>query len=411
MADRVVPMDVRSMVVSWPDDAPRGEVARFCRKYGVSTSWFYEVRARARTEPALSAMQPRPRSSPQPHPQAVPAVLEELAIRIRKELADEGWDHGPITVRHRLLQLGLAAPAASTLHRIFVRHGMVTPQPQKRPHVTYRRFESALVDEMWQLDAFEWHLADGSTCVVFDVLDDCSRTLKSSAATGETSEAAIEVTRAAIEQWQPPSLFLTDNGSALNTSRRGRPGRLCDFLAALGCKPITGAPGHPQTQGKDERVHQTQQRWLRARPRPETLADLQALLETFDERYNTERPHQALDMLTPAQARATRPRAVPPLPPQPTDPTVPTPARISVRKVDAGGGLILRPGGFRIDVHMNPEHHGSTVTVMTTEQTITIFDTGGHHIRTVHLEPGRTYYGNGRPRGGWGRRPRPNRPD
>ena len=410
MADRVVPMDVRSLVVNWPENAPRGAVTRFCRKYGVSTSWFYEVRARARTEPALSALQPRPRSSPQPHPQAVSAVIEELAVRIRKELDDDGWDHGPLTVRHRLLELGLEAPAASTLHRIFVRHGMVTAQPQKRPHASYRRFEAGLIDELWQLDAYQWHLADNTVCAVFNLLDDCSRTLRSHAASGETSEAAIAVTRAAIDQWQPPCLFLTDNGSALNTSRRGHTSRLGSFLTALGCKPISGQPGHPQTQGKDERVHQTQQRWLRAHPAPLTLADLQALLKAFDEHYNTQRPHQALGMLTPAQARATRPRAVPPIPPEPAVPNR-TQAQISIRKVDAGGGLILRPGGFRINVHMDPEHHGATVTVMTTEQTITIFDAGGHHIRTVHLEPGKQYYSNGRPRGGWGRRPRPNRPD
>jgi transposase InsO family protein len=343
-------------------------------------------------------------------------VLEELAIRNRKELADAGWDHGPVTVRHRLLELGVVAPAASTLHRIFVRHGMVTAQPQKRPHASYRRFEAGLVDELWQLDAYQWHLGDGSTCAVFNLLDDCSRTLKSSAAPAETAAAAIAVTRAAIDQWQPPSLFLTDNGAALNTSRRGHPGQLCDFLASLGCKPITGKPGHPQTQGKDERVHQTQQRWLRAHPAPDTLSDLQTLLDTFDEHYNTQRAHQGLQMLTPAQARATRPRAVPPLPPLP--PTPPTPsvvepsrARIRTHKVDTGGGLGLRAGRTRVTVHMNPEHYGTTVNVLITDQTITIFDARGNHIRTIHLEPGKRYYSNGRPRGGWGRRPTKNCPD
>jgi transposase InsO family protein len=407
-------MDVRSVVVSWPEEAPRGAVVRFGREHGVSTSWFYEVRARARTEPALSALQPRSRSAPSPHPQAVSAVLEELAVRIRKELADDGWDHGPVTVRAKLLKLGLEAPAASTLNRIFVRHGMVTPQPQKRPHSADRRFEAALVDELWQLDAYEWHLADGSRCAVFNLLDDCSRTLRSSAAPGETAEAAVAVTAQAIEQWQPPSLFLTDNGSALNPSRRGRPGRLTQFLTTLGCRPITGRPDHPQTQGKDERVHQTQQRWLRARPTPETLADLQALLDAFDAHYNTQRPHQSLGMLTPDQARATRPRAVPPIPPAPAPVADRTPARIKVRKVDTGGNLVLRPNRpdhLTATVRMDPEHHGTTVSVMVTDQTITIFDARGHHIRTVHLEPGKRYYSNGRPRGGWGRRPRPNRPD
>jgi putative transposase len=411
MADRVVPMDVRSMVVSWPDGAPRGAVRRFCREHGVSTSWFYEVRARAKSEPALSALQPRPRSVRHPHPQAVTPVIEELAVRIRKELADAGWDHGPVTVRDRLLKLGLDAPASSTLHRIFVRHGMVTPQPQKRPHAADRRFEAGMVDELWQLDAFEWQLADGSTCVVFDLIDDCSRTLCSLAATGETSAAAIAVTQRAIDRWQPPLLFLTDNGTALNPSRRGFTGQLKTFLTALGCTPITGRPDHPQTQGKDERVHQTQQRWLRAQPPPQTLTDLQSLLEVFDDHYNTRRPHQSLAMSTPAQARATRPRAVPPLLPEATPTPRRTPARIRLHKVDSGGGLSVQAAGTKITIHMNPEHYSTTVSAIITDQTITIFDAAGHHTRTVNLEPGKRYYSNGRPRGGWGRRPRTNRPD
>ena len=84
-------MDVRSLVVTWSEDAPRGAVARFVEEHGVSRAWFYEVRDRARSEGALAAMQPRSRSSGVRHPQAIPVEVEELAVRIRKELADAGW--------------------------------------------------------------------------------------------------------------------------------------------------------------------------------------------------------------------------------------------------------------------------------------------------------------------------------
>ncbi len=393
-------MDVRSMVINWPEAAPRGAVKRFCDEHGVSTSWFYDLRKRARQEPALTALQPRPRSSPDPHPQAIPAHVEELAVRIRKELAEQGWDHGAVSVRHRLQLLGLQPPAASTLHRVFVRRGMVVAQPQKRPHAATRRFQAALVDEMWQLDAYEWELADGSNCVVFNLLDDCTRTLISRAATGETSEAALDIAQAGIRAWQVPCLFLTDNGSALNPTRRGRKGKLTTFLTALGCKPISGRPDHPQTQGKDERVHQTQQRWLRAQPAAASLTELQALLDNFDDYYNNTRPHQSLAMLTPAQARRQRPRAVPPLPPEPSPNPGQSPTEIKVRKVARNGNLLVH----KISIYLERPHYGAQVTVLSTEQTITIFDARGTHIRTVHLEPGKRYYGNGKRRGA---RPRP----
>jgi transposase InsO family protein len=413
MADKVVPMDVRSMVINWPAEVPHGAVARFCREQHVSRSWFYELRRRAREESALEALQPRPRRRVEPHPQAVPAHLEELAVRIRKELAGDGWDCGAITVRHKLLEQGLAAPAASTLHRIFVRRGMVVAQPQKRPHAADRRFEASLVDEMWQLDSYQWSLATEQGCAIFNLLDDCSRTLISRAAVAETAEAALEVTQLGIDRWQVPCMLLSDNGAALNPTRRGRRGRLATFLKQQGCRPITGRPDHPQTQGKDERVHQTQQRWLRARPRPQSLAELQTLLDHFDDHYNNFRPHQALGMLTPTQARATRPQAAPPLPSQtppvvsPAVPCDPTPARVRTHKVSSNGNLGLSIDHTAVSIRLDPEHHGARVSVLISSHTVTIFDAGGHQIRTVVLEPGRRYYSNGRPRGRPGHRNRP----
>ena len=287
----------------------------------MSRSWFYEVRARARDTDPLSAMGPRPRPRRGRHAQAIPVEVEELAVRIRKELADAGWDHGPVTVRHRLGELGLTAPAASTLARVFTRRGMVLAQPQKRPRSSYRRFEFATVHECWQLDAFQSTLADGSICAVYQVLDDRSRALLASHVTAtETAAGAITVIDKAIAAHQVPVLLLTDNGGAFNQTRPWSVQPAGHPPAGLGCRAITGRPGHPQTQGKDERVHQTTQRWLAARPRPVTEAGLLALVEDFDQQYNTTRPHQSLAMRTPAQVLADEPHAVPPVPPEPTTP-------------------------------------------------------------------------------------------
>ena len=395
MADKVVPMDVRLKVINWPEQTPRGAVSRFCQEHGVSRSWFYELRKRATTETALSALQPRPRTMPVPHPLAVPLAVEELAIRIRKELADAGWDHGPLTVREQLKAAGLAPPAASTLHRIFVRHGLVTPQPQKRPHSATRRFEAGMVDEMWQDDSYDWFLAGGQPCVVFNVLDDCSRSLCSHAASGETTAEAKTSVDKMIQRYQTvPQLFLTDNGSAFNQTRLGWASQLVTYLASLGCKAITGRPGHPQTQGKDERVHQTQQRWLRARPPAHSIDELQDLLDEFDEYYNHHRPHQALGMLTPAEARAQRPHAVPPQPPAPAPAQTPGP-RARPRKVSTNGNLCVG----EITIRMGAEYANQPVTVLTSTAHITVFTRpAGHLIRTVIVEPGKRYYSNGRPR-------------
>jgi putative transposase len=395
MADRVVPVDVRALVVGWPENAARGEVTRFCREHDVSTSWFYDLRALVRATDPLTAMRPRPRVATGRSRQAIPAEVEELAVRIRKELADAGWDHGPLTVRHRLSQLGVGAPAASTLARVFTRRGMVAPQPQKRPRSSYRRFQFATVHECWQLDAFQSALADGTISVVYQVLDDRSRSLLASHVTAtETAEGAIAVVDKAIAAHQVPVLLLTDNGSAFNQTRRGLSSQLVTHVGLLGVRAITGRPGHPQTQGKDERVHQTTQRWLRARDLPRDHAELQALLEEFDQHYNRHRPHQSLGMATPAEVLTRGPRAVPPLPPGPR-PASAAPVRAVRRRVATNGKISIRHAAIQV----GHEHNSSTVTVIITGDNVAIFSAHGEHIRSLNLEPGRTYYSNQRPRG------------
>ena len=405
MADRVVGMDVRSLVVTWPEEAPRGAVSRFCVEHGVSRSWFYEVRERVRIEGAVAAMQLRPRQRPVHHRQAIAVEVEELAVALRKELEDQGWDHGPVTVRHRIEQLGLPAPAASTLARVFTRRGMVSPQPQKRPRSSYRRFEFAMVHECWQLDAFEWPLLDGSIRNVYQVLDDCSRFLIASHVTrGETAAGAIAVTEKAIAAArQAPCLFLTDNGTAFNTTRRGRSSQLVVHLEQQGTRAITGRPGHPQTQGKDERVHQTTQRWLRARAHPETELDLQRLLDEFDQHYNQHRGHQSLGMRTPGQALAAGPVAIPPIPPAPHPDSSPIPpVRARRYKVATNGNLQVK----RNIIQLGLNNRSTEVTVVTSGQTINVFDTAGNHLRSVTLEPDKRYYGNGLKSPGRPRRPK-----
>jgi putative transposase len=405
-------MDIAVQVATWPADAPRGAVTRFCREYEVSRSWFYQVRARVAAE-GIDGLQRRPRS-PGRSRLAVPVEIEEIAVRLRKQLAEDGCDHGPITVRDRLLKLGIAAPSVATLARIFTRRGMVVPQPQKQPRSLQRRFEAALVHELWQLDAFEWPLLDGSLAVVFQLEDDHSRcSVASRAATGETSQDAIAVFDVGVAAYQVPCRLLTDNHASLNPTRRGVVGQLVSHLEMLGVKPITGRPRHPQTQGKDERLHATTVKWLQARPRAATLAELQTQLDEFDHYYNHGRGHQALTrdsaglLRTPAQAVAEDPVATPPNPPDPEPTPVvgrrPPPLTSRSAVVDGKGKVNV---AYK-KIQVGRQRRGQTVRVIINGSVITILDAAGQLIRTVTITPDTLYYGNGQPRG---RRPKPTHP-
>jgi putative transposase len=392
MADGVVGMDVRALVAAWPADAPRGAVTRFCREHGISRSWFHELRARALADPQLGVLARSRR--PLRSPSATSMLVEDLIVRARKELGDEGWDAGPLSVQDWIRRRGVDPPSRATVARILVRRDLVTPQPQKRPRSSWRRFECDEVHECWQIDGTEWRLADGAKVVIFQLIDDRSRfCLASLVADGETTEAAMAIVGEAIRRHRPPLRLLSDNGMALNSSRRGRRTGLQTMLHDLGVRAISSSPYHPQTCGKNERIHATLKRWLRARPAAATMPDLQTLIDAFDDHYNHHRSHQALGGRTPADVLDTAAHAPIPTPPDPASPTpAPPPRRLVEAKTAPNGNVGI--GGKLIQI--GAEHRRRAVIGNIDGNTIRVYTTRGDLIREVTTIPGQRYYGLGR---------------
>ena len=157
-------------------------------------------------------------------------------------------------------------------------------------------------------------LTGGRKVVIFQLQDDHSRLAVASLVAGaETSQAAVAVFDKGVAARGVPQRLLTDNGAALNPTRRGFTGRLVEHVRSLGVEPITGKPYKPTTQGKNERFHPTLLRYLDAQPLASTIAELQALVDDFDRIYNTERRNQSLPgRITPQQAWDATPVADPP---------------------------------------------------------------------------------------------------
>jgi hypothetical protein len=176
----------------------------------------------------------------------------------------------------------------------------------------------------------EHHLADGTTVCIIQLLDDHSRLdVGTYAATGETTTATWTALQQAFAGHGLPVRLLSDNGPAFTGKHRGRMVELERHLAALGITSIAATPHHPQTCGKNERVHRTLQKWLAARPPASTLAELQELLEEYRQVYNHRR-HQSLDGDTPQQRYDARPKATPVTGPR-------RPSGLTTRPVSATG--------------------------------------------------------------------------
>jgi putative transposase len=413
---------VRLAISQWPDDAPRGAVSTFCAEHGISRKSFYELRKRTKTDGPAAVLEPRTRR-PKSSPSKLSDEVKEQAVAVRAALESSGLDHGPISVHEKMRAMGLEpVPSTASLARIFREAGVARLEPKKKPRSAWRRFVYPAPNACWQLDATEYVLSGGRRCVIFQLIDDHSRyAVASHVASSETAKDAITVVDKAIAAHGVPQRLLSDNGLALNPSRRGYLGQLVDHVGALGVEAITGKPYKPTTQGKNERFHQTLFRYLDKQPIAESLAELQAQIDAFDHIYNTERPHQGLPgRVTPLTAWEATPKADPPRPkpdrpayrePLPgryqfprAKPPTDLPANTVVRTVTAGGTIGLDSVIYRVDA----QRAFQQVLVVSDGDKIIVTDLLGE-VLAEHTRPapGIKYVGNGRPRGPQPKTPQP----
>jgi hypothetical protein len=215
-------------------------------------------------------------------------------VQLRQELEEQpGHDCGADNVRYLLQQIavlddwgarGWRVPSRATIHKIMKRHGLVRPEPRKRPKSSYRRFAYARPRDCYQIDATEVELAGGAKVVVFEVLDDCTRVLVATLAWEvENAAGAIAAITAAFDRFGVPALVLADNGSAFTCRTRSVGiSRFTRVVTAAGARLIHSSPYHPQTCGKVERHHRTFKAWLHAQPvPPATLAELQTVCDRY----------------------------------------------------------------------------------------------------------------------------------
>lgn len=370
---------------------------------GTSRQQVYRYLARYRAE-GMTGFLPRSRR-PRNHPRTTPAWVEDAVVTARKRLAELGLDIGATSIGYWLEDnpevlvdaqgVIAAVPARATINRVLARRGHLTAVPARRPHRALRRFVRPAINDLWQLDGYETTLRIGhgvpfakggkvrtktTTAVVIDILDDHSRRLLAShAAAGENIEAAWAAFQTAAEvAGGLPRQLLTDNAKALNGSRHGFTAALEAAVSAIGVEPICTSLGKPQANGKVERVHATQQKWLAARETPADLAELQNLLDEGREYYNFSRRHQALVGRTPAQVwnqaidehRVSAPTGSVPAPLHVTHPTV------------SARGAIQVDG---LEVSIGRHNIGAAVAVFRTADKITVFINGRYdHERNLN---------------------------
>lgn len=349
-------------------------VKAFCAEHQIGRTTFYAIRQRFEDE-GENGLEPRSRA-PKHVANKTPVDVEDAIVRIRKELDDEGLDAGAQTIRVHLqnaLSELRSVPSASTIWRILSARGLVKADPSKRPAKKYKRFAAERANELWQIDGTDYLLADERTVKIINVIDDGSRYCPASQAhPSESAEAAWSTLCAGFADTAMPARVLSDNAKAFTA--------LLEPLAALGINKTASRPYHPQTCGKVERFHQTQAKWLAARPPAATIEQLQALLDQFRHIYNHHRPHRAIGRNTPAAQWAAMPKT------GPADRPLQLAATTTIHHSTVSKHGLAAAGPYLISI--GNKHAGNhATTIITTTRADLFID--HHHTRTLTIDPAR----------------------
>lgn len=316
--------------------AAGANVSGLCARYGISRKTGYKWLGRWDGDGAsLSDRSRRPRHSPE----RTTDILEAAVLSVRA--AHPCW--GGRKIARRLMDLGLAnVPAPSTVTAILRRYGVAlgggtTAGP-------FERFERSRPNELWQMD-YKGHVALGvGRCHPLTVLDDHSRFSLCLAACGDQRGTTVQrhLTQT-FRRYGLPEWIITDNGSPWGDTSDQPYTPLGVWLMRLGIGVSHSRPYHPQTLGKDERFHRTLKAELLGGPPFADLGQCQQAFDRWRGVYNMERPHQALDMATPATRYTVSPRPFPEqLPPLEYGP------QHEVRRVQKNGAISFLGREFRL---------------------------------------------------------------
>jgi transposase InsO family protein len=377
-------------------------VAHVAATYGVSRSWLYELLARYRTE-GDAVFEPRSRR-PKSVPNAVPAEVVDLILELREKLSATGLDAGPETIRWHLKHHHAIEVGRTTISRYLQAHGLVVPEPKKKPKSSYIRFQAAMPNETWQSDFTHYRLTrpdgrPGADCEILTWLDDCSRyALSVTAHHRVTGTIVLSTFRETLAEHGIPASTLTDNGMVFTTRlSQGKKGAgtrngFETELRRLNIVQKNGRPNHPTTQGKVERFQQTMKKWLRAQPdQPTTIDDLQALLDAFVEEYNDHRPHRSLPhRATPTTVYTSLPKATPASGGNDRDDD--THDRVRHDVIDKSGKVTWRYQGQMYSIGIGRTHARTRVLILSQDRDIRIINaTTGELIRELILDPTKRY--------------------
>jgi transposase InsO family protein len=327
-------------------------MSELCELYGISRKTGYKIVERyVRHGPA--GLEERSRRSAS-NPNATPEQIVQAIVALRQRHPSWGAKKllPILEKRHPAWDL----PGRSTVCDTLSREGLV-PKKRNRRHIGHPGKPSTAIlaaNDVWSADfKGQFKTGDGIYCYPLTVADGFSRYLLGCQGLLSTcvDEAKPVFTRL-FKEYGLPRRIRSDNGVPFATNTLARLSSLSAWWVRLGILPELIEPGKPQQNGRHERMHRT----LKAettRPAANTCRGQQRKFDRFRQEFNFERPHEALDMQTPAACYDCSPRAMPnKIPP------LEYPDRFELRYVSANGGIRWNKGWVNVSITCVGEYVG-----------------------------------------------------
>ena len=311
-------------------------------------------------------------------PHELAAELQAAICELRRE--HPGW--GPRRIEHQLRRTGVdPVPGRSSIYRCLKRHGLVELRRRRKRREEFRRWERDRPMQLWQMDVMGGvELEDGTELKVVTGVDDHSRfCVAAGLVTRATSKAVCQVLGASLSRYGIPDEILTDNGRCFTGRFGPNPVEVLfdRILRENGISHRHTGVRSPTTTGKIERFHQSLRREFLDGRVFSNAEQAQGELDAWVTEYNTDRPHQALEMATPAERFGLKPiardrRSVP------VDPHEDETGQWVLRRVASNGVVSVDNQMFSV----GNAYAAELVDVLVDETTIQVWSKN-HLIKTV----------------------------
>ena len=276
-------------------------MTELCREFGISRKTGYKIFDRYK-EHGLEALSDRSRR-PVRYANQLPGQVESLIVSLKRNKPH--W--GARKIRELLLRRlpgDLRLPAKSTIHAVLDRHGLVKRMGKRRSRATGTPLSKALApNDLWCADfKGEFKLGNGRYCYPLTVTDQASRFLLMCEALDTTREdVAVTAFERLFADRGLPQAIRSDNGVPFaSPNALFNLSKLAVWWLRLGIAIERIKPGHPQQNGRHERMHLTLKKEATRPPGMNSLQQ-QARFDDFVHEFNAERPHEAIAMKCPAE--------------------------------------------------------------------------------------------------------------